>query len=109
MPYWRLSSVYFFYFSVVGALSPYWGIYLQNLGFQSQQIGIIFAVPMITKLIAPNIWSWFSDRSGQRMLVMRLGALGACVFFVGIFVRDDYAGLILFTVLYSVFWNAVLP
>ncbi len=109
MPYWRLSSVYFFYFSVVGALSPYWGIYLQSLGFQPQQIGIIFAVPMITKLIAPNAWSWFSDRSGQRMLVMRLGSLGACVFFVGIFIRNDYAGLILFTALYSVFWNAVLP
>ncbi|MFL0799928.1 MAG: MFS transporter [Agarilytica sp.] len=109
MPYWRLSSVYFFYFSVVGALSPYWGIYLQSLGFQSHQIGIIFAVPMITKLIAPNVWSWFSDRSGQRMLVMRMGALGACVFFVGIFIRHDYAGLIIFTALYSVFWNAVLP
>ncbi|MFL0802153.1 MAG: MFS transporter [Agarilytica sp.] len=109
MPYWRLSSVYFFYFSVVGALSPYWGIYLQSLGFQPQQIGIIFSVPMITKLIAPNVWSWLSDRSGQRMLVMRLGALGACCFFVGIFIRNDYAGLILFTALYSVFWNAVLP
>ncbi len=110
MPYWRLSSIYFFYFSVVGALSPYWGLYLQNLGFRPEQIGALVAVPMFTKLLAPNLWSWFSDRSGKRLLVIRLGALGACIAFLGIFVLPPtYLYLMVIVALYSVFWNAVLP
>lgn len=64
---------------------------------------------MVTKIIVPNIWSWFSDRSGQAIKVMRFGALGACVFFTGVFFRSDYFGLAIFIVMYSVFWNAVLP
>ncbi len=109
MPYWRLSSVYFFYFAVVGALSPYWGLYLQHLNFEPHEIGAFIAVPMVTKLLVPNIWSWLSDRIGKRMLVVRLGSLGACVAFCGIFYWNDYASLMFYIVLYSIFWNAVLP
>lgn len=109
MPYWRLSSVYFFYFAVVGALSPYWGLYLQHLNFKPHEIGAFIAVPMVTKLLVPNLWSWLSDRSGRRMLVVRLGSLGACISFCGIFYRNDYAALMLIVVMYSIFWNAVLP
>ncbi len=109
MPYWRLSSVYFFYFSVVGALAPFWGLYLSDLGFSPKQIGVLFAIPMVTKLVAPNLWSWFSDRSGKGIRIIQLGALGACLCFVGVFYRTDYVGLMFFIALYSVFWNAVLP
>ena len=91
-------------------MSPYWGLYLQNLGFRPEQIGALVAVPMLTKLLAPNLWSWLSDRSGKRLLVIRLGSLGACVAFVGIFLwPQTYLNLMIIVALYSVFWNAVLP
>lgn len=109
MPYWRLSSIYFFYFSVVGGMSPYWGLYLQNLEFKPHQIGALIAVPMLTKLIAPNLWSLLSDRIGRRMLVIRLGSLGACLAFIGVFFLRDYFALMAVVALYSIFWNAVLP
>ncbi|WP_246439424.1 MFS transporter [Teredinibacter franksiae] len=81
MPYWRLSAVYFCYFAVVGALSPYWGLYLADLGYRPIDIGLISAIPMLTKLAAPNIWGVLADSSGRRLLIIQLGALGACVFF----------------------------
>ena len=34
LPYWRLSGFYFFYFAFVGAMSPFWGLYLQIAGIQ---------------------------------------------------------------------------
>ena len=29
LPYWRLSTYYFFYFAFVGAFSPYFTLYLR--------------------------------------------------------------------------------
>lgn len=109
MPYWRLSGVYFSYFAVVGAFSPYWSLYLQALNFSAQQIGVLSAVPLLTKLLAPNLWSWFADATGQRLTVIRYGSFGACLFFVGLLFLYDYSSLIVLLALYSIFWNAVLP
>ncbi|MCV6614229.1 MAG: MFS transporter, partial [Cellvibrionaceae bacterium] len=30
LPYWRLSGFYFFYFAVLGALVPFWSLYLKH-------------------------------------------------------------------------------
>ena len=38
MPYWRLSGFYFFYFATLGVLVPYWGLYLQSVGFAPAQL-----------------------------------------------------------------------
>ncbi|NQZ90599.1 MAG: MFS transporter [Colwellia sp.] len=38
LPYWRLSSFYFFNCAVLGAILPFWGLYLEKLDFSSQQI-----------------------------------------------------------------------
>ena len=44
MPYWRLSSYYLFYFASLGALVPYWGLYLQDAGFEPLAIGVLMAI-----------------------------------------------------------------
>ncbi|MCB1851523.1 MAG: MFS transporter, partial [Gammaproteobacteria bacterium] len=53
MPYWRLSSFYFCYFAALGALIPFWGLYLKQLGFSAVEIGELMAIPMATKFAAP--------------------------------------------------------
>jgi len=53
--YWRLSGFYFFYFASLGALVPYWGLYLRTLGFNVVEIGELIAIIMATKIVAPNI------------------------------------------------------
>ncbi|MFT5085187.1 MAG: PPP family 3-phenylpropionic acid transporter, partial [Lentisphaeria bacterium] len=90
MPYWRLSGVYFTYFAVVGALAPFWGLYLQSLGFNAHSIGIISAIPLVTKLGAPNLWGWLADCTGKQLLIIRLGALGAALFFVGVMLNQSF-------------------
>ena len=108
MPYWRLSGVYFTYFAVVGALAPYWGLYLEHLQFDARAIGILSAIPMITRLFAPNIWGWMSDRTNKPLLIIRLGALGGFLGFVGVLGRSDILVLAFFIAIYSFFWNAIL-
>jgi len=107
--YWKLSGFYFFYFASVGALFPYWGLFLQSNGYSSSQIANVFAVIMGTKIIAPYIWGWLADRTGKRMQIIRIASLFSIVSFAGIFYSTDYLWLMLCMVGFSFFWNANLP
>ena len=109
MPYWRLSSFYLFYFAALGALVPYWGLYLQFRGFDPVQIGELMAVLMATKVVAPNIWGWIADHTGRRMAIVRIASLLALLTFLGVFYAQGFWWLALVMSLFSFFWNASLP
>lgn len=108
LPYWRLACLYFAYFAVVGGLSPYWGLYLEFLGLSPKMIGVVMAIPMLTRIVAPNIWGWVAARTGQPLKILLLGSFGAWLCFFGVIWRKDVAGLVCFTLLFSFFWNAIL-
>lgn len=109
MPYWRLSGFYLFYFASLGALVPYWSLYLKSLEFSSLQIGQLMAILMATRIISPNIWGWIADATGKRMVVVRWGSLLAVVSFGGVFLVSSYWPLAVVMLLFSFFWNAALP
>jgi PPP family 3-phenylpropionic acid transporter len=109
VPYWRLSSFYLFYFAALGALIPFWTLYLSWLGFSSIEIGQLMAIPTATKIVAPYLWGWLGDHIGRRMAIVRTGSLLAFLTFLLVFWLTDYAGLALAMSLFSFFWNAVLP
>jgi PPP family 3-phenylpropionic acid transporter len=109
MPYWRLSSFYFFYFAALGALVPYWGLYLKSLGFDAVAIGTLMAIPMATKFVAPYLWGWLGDHLGHRMPIVRVGSLLTALTFVAVFWVREFWPLALAMGLFSFFWNAVLP
>ncbi|MEA3278522.1 MAG: MFS transporter [Pseudomonadota bacterium] len=109
MPYWRLSSFYFFYFASLGALIPFWGLYLQDRGFSPLAIGQLMAILMATKIVAPNVWGWMADHTGSRMPMVRLASLLSLLIFTGIFAVQGFWGIALVMTLFSFFWNASLP
>ena len=108
-PYWRLSGFYFFYFASLGALIPYWGLYLQHRGFSAVQIGELMAAIMVTKIVSPNVWGWIADHTGRRMAIVRLGSLLGLLAFAGVFAAQGYWPLLLVMLAFSFFWNATLP
>ncbi|MBK8754442.1 MAG: MFS transporter [Candidatus Competibacteraceae bacterium] len=108
--YARLSGFYLFYFAALGVLLPYWGLYLQALGFDPARIGELTAIPQATKLVAPNLWGWLADRSGWRMRMVRWACLATALSFAGVYATgNSYLGLALVGLLFSFFWNAALP
>lgn len=109
LPAARLGAFYFFYFAVLGAMLPFWPLYLQSIDFNAEQIAQIAALMMATKVIAPHIWSYLADRSQQRMRVIRLGSGLACVVFIGLFFTQSFIWVACIVLAYSFFWNAVLP
>lgn len=109
VPYWRLSGFYFFYFALLGGMYPYWPLYLQNIGLSAERIGLLLAIPMITKVVAPNIWNWLADTTGRRLGVIQMGSLLGLICFAGVIVDQRFWWLALVMATYSFFWNAVLP
>lgn len=109
IPSFRLSGFYLFYFTFLGALVPYWSLYLQSFEFEPQTIGLLMGMLYATRIVAPSLWGWLADVSGQRMRVVRFGALAAWLVFALIFWQSSALGIALVTLGFSFFWNAILP
>ncbi|WP_428033973.1 MFS transporter [Amphritea sp.] len=107
--YSRLSGFYFFYFSLLGAMVPYWSLYLKSFGFNAETIGGLMAILMASRIVAPNIWGWLADRTGERLRIVRYGAFFTCLIFVLIFWQEGAWGIAMVMAGFSFFWNAVLP
>lgn len=109
LPYWRLSGFYFFYFALLGSAAPFLGLYFDHLGFSAARIGELVAIPMLMRCVAPNLWGWLGDATGQRLMIVRLGAVCTLLSFSLIFYGKSYAWLALVMALHAFFWHAVLP
>ena len=109
MNYWRLSGFYLFYFATLGALVPYWSLYLQSLDFSVTEIGQLTAILMATKIVAPYVWGWIADHTGRRIAIVRIASLLAALAFAGVFAGTGYWWLALVMAAFSFFWNASLP
>lgn len=107
-PYWRLSSFYFLYFAFLGAMVPYWALYLEAAGLGAAAIGAVLAMMASARIVAPNFWGWLADRGGRRLLIIRGGAIGAFLSLASLVWRQDLPWVIAMATLHTFFWNAIL-
>ncbi|HEY3487758.1 MAG TPA: MFS transporter [Gammaproteobacteria bacterium] len=107
--YWRLSVYYISYFASVGVVMVFWGPYLQFRGFDAVAIGQLLGILAATKIVAPYVWGWLADRSGQRMRMIRYAACAAAAIFMGVFFITGFGWMAVLMLLFSFFWNAGLP
>ncbi|MDJ0832618.1 MAG: MFS transporter [Gammaproteobacteria bacterium] len=107
--YWRLSRFYFFYFSSLGALIPFWSVYLNHLQFDSLEIGQLMAALALSKIVAPYIWGWIADRSGFHIRIVQLTSLLSLMCFLPLLWLDGFWSMLGLMLLFSFFWNASLP
>lgn len=105
----RLSFFYFTFFSLLGVVMPFWAPYLSSEGFNAEEIGLLLGAFHLSRLYAPSIWGWVADRYMERMRVVRLGALLAVIAFVPVIYIHGFWPLLAAMLLFSFFWNAILP
>lgn len=125
IPYWRLSSLYFFYFALLGAIIPFWNLYLSENGLNAQQIGLLGGILMGTKIISPYLIGLLSDRSENPMKIIHWTNLFALIGFAVLFLIPDirrstvssagqlneqsiFLFLCLVVFIWSFFWNGVI-
>jgi PPP family 3-phenylpropionic acid transporter len=109
VPYWRLSAFYFAYFAQVGAAAPYFSLYLASLGLAAAQIGVLLSLGQLMRVVGPNFWGWFADRSGQRVriIAVTLACGGLC--FAGFLFVTSFWGLFALLLALGFFTSASMP
>lgn len=107
--YARLSGLYLFYFAALGALIPYIGLYLDAVGFSAREIGILVAIKVSARIIAPNLLAWHADRTGRRMRNVRIAALVSCLAFTGMWFGTGFAWLVAVMSVWAFAFSAMLP
>ena len=108
MPYWRLSSFYFSYFALLGAIIPFWTLYLSDLGFDPLEIGALASIMMGTKIVSPYLLGWLADKSRRPMRVIRWSAFLSFILFLGIFLSSGFYYVAVIIASFTFFWNAVI-
>lgn len=88
---------------------PYWSLYLEGQGYSYLQIAMLMATIQLTKIVAPSVWGHLGDRIGQRVWLVRFGAISGSLFFTGVFLEPGFYGLLLVMLIFTFFWNAILP
>jgi PPP family 3-phenylpropionic acid transporter len=109
LPYRRLAGFYFFYFAYLGTFAPFFSLYLESVGLTPFDIGVVMALPQVTRIIAPHLWSWLADRSTAPVRVVRLTGLAGTAVFVGVFAGTQLALLLAVIFAMTFFWSAALP
>lgn len=109
VPYWRLSAFYFAYFAYVGAVAPYFSLYLASLGLNAAEIGVLLSLGSLTRIVGPNFWGWVADRTQRRARIVRFTLVlgGAC--FAGFFLIHSFWGLFALLLATGFFSSASMP
>jgi MFS transporter, PPP family, 3-phenylpropionic acid transporter len=105
-PFAALSASYFAH---IGFFNPYLPLWLKELGFGLIAISVLTSVQSITRLFAPYAWGTLSDRTGERVKLLRFGATVALLLSLGLWF--PLGGVALFVVLLLMFTHtsAMMP
>ena len=91
-PFAALSASYFAH---IGFFNPYLPLWLKDMGFGLMAISVLTSVQSVTRLFAPYAWGWLSDRTGERVRLLRYGATAALVCSLGLSLNFGFVGLLL--------------
>lgn len=105
-PFAALSASYFAH---VGFFNPYLPLWLKDLGLSLLVIGMLTSVPAATRLFAPYAWGTLSDRTGERVKLLRWGAGVALVASLGLWLNAGTAWLAVVLLLMFCCTSAMSP
>ena len=109
LPHGRLSAWYFWYFAFIGAFLPYFGLYLQSIGFSAGRIAVLMSLGQVMRLLAPLLWSWLADSGGRRVRIVAAATAASLASFSVVFLTQDFVGLLIGLAVLVFFWSASLP
>lgn len=109
VPYWRLSSFYFFYYAVLGAFSPYFSLYLDDRGLSPWWISVLLSFWYSTRVFVPSLWAAGSEREARPVRWLRIGSLLAGLFLTIFLAPVGLAWMLIAILGFSVMMNGILP
>jgi PPP family 3-phenylpropionic acid transporter len=109
LPRRRLAGFYFFYFAYIGAFGPFLSVYLEAAGHSPFEIGVVMALPPVTRIFAPYLWGWLADVEHGRMKVARATSVAGVLCWLAMFAAEGFLWTCAVIFAMSFFLSAVLP
>ena len=106
LPFAALSASYFAH---IGFFNPYLPLWLKDLGFGLIAISVLTSVQSATRLFAPYAWGTLSDRTGERVKLLRFGATVAFVLSLALWTPLGGVGLFMVLLLMFTHTSAMMP
>lgn len=109
-PVRALSLFWAFYMGGLGLFFPLFPLYLrENVGLTGTEIGVVLATSPLVGAIAQPLVGQLADRSGARTRVLFSITAGAAAGFAAMGVPESLFGLVLVSILASLFVTSVIP
>ncbi len=106
LPFAALSASYFAH---IGFFNPYLPLWLKELGFGLVAIAVLTSVQSATRLFAPYAWGTLSDRTGERVTLLRYGATVALLLSFALWFPLGGAALFVVLLLMFTHTSAMMP
>ena len=106
VPFAALSATYFAH---IGFFNPYLPLWLKSLGLSLWMIGLLTSMQAVTRVFAPYLWGWLSDRSGERVPLMRWCAGMAFLCSIGLLFNPSPWWLAVVLLLMFTHTSAMMP
>ncbi len=105
-----VKALFFAYFAMIGAISPYLALYFAAVGLSIAQIGVLVALPPAMRIVGPPLWGALADRSGRRGPLLRASSAAAATIALAIwFVGGWFAALLVLVALLQFATSAQSP
>ena len=109
LPHRQLAGFYFFYFAYIGAFAPFFSVYLAALGLSAAEIGVVMALPQVTRIVAPHLWGWLADAAGRPVRLVRVTAAAGALCWLGMFASTSFLAICAVVLGLGFFLSAALP
>ena len=106
---WRLGFLYAALFLVVGCYLPYLPIWLHWRNLDADQIAVLLAAPLFTRILFTPAISFAADRLGDRRKILIALAWGSLISFLLLWAAGGFFAMLLATVLLAINWTTIMP
>lgn len=109
LPARQLAGFYFFYFAYLGAFAPFFSVYLTAVGLAPAEIGVIMALPQVTRIVVPHLWGWIADAAARPVGLVRATAAAGLLCWLGMYASTTFAWICVVILAVCFFLSAALP
>lgn len=106
---WRLGLLYAALFLVVGCYLPYLPVWLHWRNLDADQIAVLLATPLFTRILFTPVISFAADRVGGRRTILIVLAWGSLLSFLLLWAAGGFWQMLLATVLLAINWTTIMP
>lgn len=106
---WRLGFLYAALFLVIGCYLPYLPVWLDWRDLNPDQIAILLAAPLFTRILCTPVISFLADRIGGRRVILVVLAWGSLLSFMLLWASQGFWQMLLASIVLAVNFTTIMP